>query len=134
MSEGSLAGVDARGAYYERTANRTRQGGHAHEYEIRLAPLDGSPSTRLWRGSAGERLTQLWPVESGWLAIGTRYMFDRTPHAVIAHVDEGGDATLIACDRGRNTLLGRPVYWQGAFYAVSFVNQRWRIVEIRLPE
>jgi hypothetical protein len=134
VPDGAFAGVDGLGAYYVRTANRTRRGGRAIEFEIQRAPVDGSPSTRLWRGSAGEHLEQLWPAESGWFAIGTKYMFDGRPHAVIAHIDDAGDAVLIACDRTDNQLLSRPVLWQQAFYAVVGSGHRWRIVEIRLPE
>jgi hypothetical protein len=134
VSDGSFVGVDDLGAYHERTANRTRRGGDALEFEIRRAPADGSPNARLWRGSAGQRLGSLWPLESGWLAIGQYYLFDRTPHAVIAHLDEGGHATLVACDRGRNVLLGRPVFGDGAFYAVTRAGNLWRVVEIRLPD
>jgi hypothetical protein len=134
VSDGSFAGVDALGAYFVRTANRTRRGGRALESEIRRAPVDGSPSTRLWRGPAGLHLVQLWPAESGWFAIGTNYMFDGRPHAVIAHIDAAGDAVLIACDRANHRLLSRPVFWQQAFYATVAAGPLWRIVEIRLPE
>jgi hypothetical protein len=41
---------------------------------------------------------------------------------------------LIACDRGDNFVISRPVYWDGAFYAVTSAGNAWRIVEIRLPE
>jgi len=134
VSDGASVGADRLGAYHERTANRTRRGGEALEFEIRRAPADGSPNTRLWRGSAGQRLRSLWPIESGWLAIGEWYMFDRTPHAVIAHLEAGGHATLVACDRGRNMLLGRPVFWDGAFYAVARAGTLGRVVEIRIPD
>jgi hypothetical protein len=134
VSDGSFAGVDGLGAYFVRTANRTRRGGRALESEIRSAPVDGSPSTRLWRGSAGQHLVKLWPAESGWFAIGTNYMFDGRPHAVIAHIDPAGDAVLIACDRANHRLLSRPVFWQQAFYAIVAAGPVWRIVEIRLPE
>lgn len=134
VPEGVFAGVDDDAAYYERVANRTRQGGSALEFEIRRAAADGSPSTQLWHGAAGERLQQLWPVESGWLATGAWYLFDGAPHSVIAHLDAEGDVTLIACDRGRNALLGRPVYADGAFYAVTRSGNRRRIVEIELPD
>jgi hypothetical protein len=134
VSDGSFAGVDGLGAYFVRVANRTRRGGRAIEFEIRRAPVDGSPSTRLWRGPAGQHLVKLWPAESGWFAIGTNYMFDGRPHAVIAHIDPAGDATLIACDRGDNRLWSRPVFWQQAFYAATLAGDVWRIVEIRLPE
>lgn len=134
VPDGVFAGVDDDAAYYERVANRTRQGGRALEFEIRRTAADGSPSTQLWHGAAGERLQQLWPVESGWLAIGTWYMFDGAPHSVIAHLDPEGDVTLIACDRGHNSLLGRPVYAGGAFYAVTQSGNRRRIVEIQLPD
>lgn len=134
VPDGSLAGVDGLGAYFLRAANLTRRGGRAIEFEIRRAPVDGSPSTRFWRGSAGQHLVQLWPAESGWFAIGTDYLFDGRPHAVIAHIDAAGDAVWVACDRGNNRLLSRPMFWQQAFYAVTRTGGLWRIVEIRLPE
>jgi hypothetical protein len=134
VSDGSFAGVDGLGAYFVRAANLTRRGGRAIEFEIRRAPIDGSASTRFWRGPAGQHLVQLWPAEAGWFAIGTNYMFDGRPHAVIAHIDAAGDAVLIACDRTNSRFLSRPIFWQQAFYAVVAAGPLWRIVEIRLPE
>jgi hypothetical protein len=62
-------------------------------------------------------------------------MFDRRPHGVIAHIDENGNELLIACDRGDNFPISRPVYSEGAFYVVTRADDnRWRIVEIRLPQ
>jgi len=134
LLDGELAGVDDLGAYYVRASNRTRRGGSALAFELRRAPADGSPATRFWRREPGHRLNRLWPADSGWLATGSYYMFDGTPHAVIAHIDSAGSEVLIACDRGDNALTSRPVYWEGAFYAVTRVNNRHRIVEIRLAQ
>jgi hypothetical protein len=134
VADGELVGIDGLGAYYVRPANRTRRGGRALEFELRRAPVDGSPTTVFWRGSAGHRLDRLWPADSGWLATGAYYMFDGTPHAVIVHIDDAGNEVLVACDRADNDWLSRAVFWQEAFYAITRAGNLWRIVEIRLPD
>jgi hypothetical protein len=61
-------------------------------------------------------------------------MFDGRPHPVIVHIDEGGNEVLIACDRAHNDIVSPVVFWQQAFYAVARTGQRWRVVEVRLPD
>jgi hypothetical protein len=61
--------------------------------------------------NASRRRFQWFETSTLFARATRRYLFDHTPHAVIAHLDEAGHAELVACDRDRNQLVGRPVFW-----------------------
>jgi hypothetical protein len=129
-----FAGVDARGVYFHRTANRTPRGGRALEFEIRRAPVDGSPAVPLWRGRPGQDLAHLWPEGTGWLATGGYYRDDGRPHAVVAFIDANGDAHLLACARDAGTtIVSRPLLFDGTLYLlVTLRGGSSAVVAVRL--
>jgi hypothetical protein len=132
VDAGELVGLGSQGAYYSRVANASVQGGEALEYELLRAPVDGSAATRVWRGSAGQRLDRLAESGAGLLATGEYYLADRRPRSVIVYLEGSGAEHVVACAPIGESIVGRPMLTEDALYFIAAGAGSWRLVKLPL--
>lgn len=134
VTSGELLGVGGRGAYYARRANMSARGGDANEYELMLAPADGGPPVRAWRGAAGQLLDAITEWGEGLLVTGAYYLGGGPARTVIVYIEASGRAHVLACHPGRARIVSRPVLAGNTLYVATQTRSTRAIAKISLSD